>query len=128
MVKGQASFASCAIFLLPEEQTVSCYGCLLNRFRARGWVARELRTQLIGEFMDLVDDLRNSYINDDGHGSTVGDIVTILCGCPEVCRKEKTLVMFRLNCLCIGLFPPISPSVRFGSFVSPSGGPELSKK
>ena len=35
--------------------------------------------------------------------------------------------MFRLDCLCIGHFPPISPFVKFGSAVSPSSGTELSE-
>ena len=50
-----------------------------------------------------------------------------LCGCPELCRKQKTLTMFRLICLCIGHFPPFSPSKKFGSALAPSCGPEFSE-
>ena len=54
-------------------------------------------------------------------------MVTFLCGCPELGRKEKTLTVFRLSCLCIGHFPSVLPSGKFGSAVSPSGSSELSE-
>ena len=38
--------------------------------------------------MDSVDDLHYSYIGDDGHGSTVDDMISFFCGSPELCRKR----------------------------------------
>ena len=72
---------------------------------------RELRTLNIEEFLDLVDGLRYAYTDDDGHGPTVGDMVTHLCGCPELCRKGKTLTTLCLRCLCNFYFPPVLSSV-----------------
>ena len=31
-----------------------------------------------------VIDLRCAYIDDDGHGPTVGDMITFTCGCPQM--------------------------------------------
>ena len=94
------------LFLLPKKQAAYFYNCLFNIFSARSWVARELRTLHIENFMDLVDVLRYTYFNDDGYGPTIGDMVTFLCSFPEL-RRKKTLTMFRLSCLCIGHFPPV---------------------
>ena len=77
--------------------------------------------------MNLVKNLRYNYIDDDGHGPTVNDGITFLRGCPELCRKGKTLKMFRLSCLCIGHFPPLLRDAKFDSAVSFSSGPELSE-
>ena len=127
LVKGLASFDYSVFFLLPREQAASWYGCSSSSFSAKGCVASRLRTLYIEEFMDLVDDLQFSYTDDDGHGPTVGDMVTFLCSCPKLCRKQKTSTMLRLTCLFFGHFPPVLPSVKFGSAVSPSSSSELSE-
>ena len=49
------------------------------------------------EYMDLVDDLWYGYVRDDGNGPEIEDIITFLCGCLKLCRKMKTLTMFRLT-------------------------------
>ena len=56
--------------------------------------------------MDLLDDLRYTYTDDGGYDPAVGDMITFLCACPEMCSK-KTLTMFQLSCLRIGHFTPI---------------------
>ena len=112
-VKGRARFDYSVLFLLPKEKTASCCGCVFNSFSASGWLARELKTLHSQEFIDLVDDLRYTYIDDDSHSPAVGDMVTFICGCPEMCSKEKKLTMFRLSCLRIGQFPPVLPSVLY---------------
>ena len=124
-VKRLATFDYSVLFLLPKEHAASCYSCLFNSFSAKCRVARELMTLHIEEFIDLVDDLRCAYIVDDSHGLTVGDMVTFMIGCPALWRREKTLTIFRLSCLCHGHFPSILPTVKFGSAVSSSSGPEL---
>ena len=124
---GQGSFDYSVLFLLPKEKAASRYGCLFNSFTAKGWVAREPRTMDIEEFTDLVDGLQKTYLGDNGHGPTVADMVTFLCRCPELCRKGKMLTIFWLNCLCIGHLRPVLPSVKFGSAVSSSDGPDLSE-
>ena len=101
LVKSLARFEYSVPFLLPKKQAASCYGCLLNIFSARGCVARKLRTLHNEEFMDLVEVLRYTHIDDDGHGPALGDIVTFLSGCPELCRNEKTLTIFRLSCYAL---------------------------
>ena len=125
LVKGLASFDYSALFTLPKKKAVSFYACLFNSFSFRGWVAKELRTLHIEEYMDLVNDLRYAYSGVDGHCLAVDDMSTFLCGCPELCRKTKTTRVFRLSCLCLGHFPPETPSVGFGSAISSSSGPDL---
>ena len=77
--------------------------------------------------MVLVDDLQFNYFEDNCHAPNVGGMVTFLCGCPELRRKEKTITIFRLKCLSIVHFPPVLPGVKIRSAVSPLSGPELSE-
>ena len=107
LVKDLVSFENSALFLFSKEQAASCYACLFYSFSARRWVARELRTLKIEQFLDLVDDLRYAYFDDDGNGPIDDGMVNFLCGFPELCQKQKTLTIFRLSCLCIGHFPPV---------------------
>ena len=125
-VKGRALFEFSVLFLLPKERTASCCDYLFNSFNARGWFARELNTLHSENFMDLFDDLRFTFIDDDGHGPAVDDMVAFICGCPEMCSKEKK-TMFRLSCLRIGQFPPVLPSVKSGFADFPTSGPVLSE-
>ena len=127
LVKGLVSFNYRILFELPKEQFSLGNGGLFNSFSLRGWVAKELKTLHIEVYMDLVDDLRYSYISDDGSGTEIGVMITFLCNCPEVCRKKKTLTVLQLSCLCISLFPDSIPDVRFGSAMVPPKGPDLSE-
>ena len=45
--------------------------------------------------MDIVDDMRYGYIDDDGLDPTVDDMDNFLCICQELCHKWKTLTLFR---------------------------------
>ena len=82
----------------------------------------------IEEFMQLVDKLRSPYFDEDGHGPTVGDMVAFSSGCPELCRKEKTLTKTSLSCRCIGLFPYVLTTAKNSSAVSSCNGPYISEK
>ena len=124
-IKELASFDYRIIFELPKEQAAWCYGCLINSFSVRGWVAKELITLHIEEYMDLVNHLRYSYITDDKSGHEKGDFVIFLCGRPELCQKVKTLTVFQLGCLCVYHFPASIPDVRFSPVFVPSKGPAL---
>ena len=64
---------------------------------------------LIEEYMDQVNDLRFGFIGDDGHGPAVDAMIRILCGCPELCGKTKTVRVLRPKCLCLGHFVLIHP-------------------
>ena len=55
--------------------------------------------------MNLVDDLRYGYIDDDAHGPAVDDTIRFLRRFVELCRKRKTLTLFGFRCLCLGQFP-----------------------
>ena len=76
---------------------------------------KKLRTTHYLEIVDLADDFRYEFISDDGSGPEIEDLITFLGGCPELCRKTKTLVMFRLSCLCVSHVPaPLPFAVGFG--------------
>ena len=126
-MKGLASFRFCVLFELPNEQTALCYRCFYKSFGLGGWLAKELRTIHKEEGLNLVDFLSNSHGSDDGSGSEIGVIITILCGRPELPRKTKTMTMLRLSYLCVGHFPSPLPVVLFYPAVSSSEGPNLAK-
>ena len=86
-------------FCYQNQQAASCYGCLFYSISAKGWVALELRTLYTEKFVELFDDLRYAFIDEDGHGPTVGEMVIFLCYCPVLCQREKILTMFRIGCL-----------------------------
>ena len=70
--------------------------------------------------MDLADDLRYSYFSDDRSGPELSDMITFLCGCPELCRNLKCLTVFQLGCLCFSQYPASVSDVRFGSVMTSS--------
>ena len=69
LMKGLVGFDYSFLFDLPKEQAALCYGCLFKSFSVHIAVAKELATVDIEEHMDLVDNLRYSYVSDNGSGS-----------------------------------------------------------
>ena len=64
-----------------------------------GWVAKEIRTVHIEEYLHFVNDLRFAYEDEDGVGPEVGDKISLLSGCPELSRETRTMTLFRIRCL-----------------------------
>ena len=73
--------------------------------------------------MDLVDNLRYSYVSDDSSGPVIEGMITFMCGCPELCPKTDTLTIFRRGYLCVSHFPTLRHAMQIGLAVSSSEGP-----
>ena len=52
-------------------------------------MAEELRNVRVEEYLKLADDFRYSFFSDDGSGPEIFDLVTLMCGCPELCRMVE---------------------------------------
>ena len=58
-------FVLILLFELPNEQTALCFDCLFIGFSVRRWLTKGLKAVHFKMYMDLVNDLRYSYTNDD---------------------------------------------------------------
>ena len=115
LVIGLACFDFSVLFKLPEIVAVDCYQQLFQSFSSRGWVARELRNVHIDEYIEFIDDVRHVYLDEEGVGPDVEDMVSFLTSCPELSRRECTWDFFKLCCLCLGHVAPQLPDVSLGS-------------
>ena len=111
LVKGMASFDYSTLFILPQPQAIECYRHLFQSFSSRGWLARELKNVHMDDFVEFVDDLRHVYLDNVISGPGIDDMVIFLANCPELVRREYTLHVFKLCCLCLGHICPALPSV-----------------
>ena len=68
------------------ERAASWCGCLLNIFSVKGWIAKELRTMHVEEYMDLVDNLAYSYFDDEVREIELDDMVTFFSSSPKLSR------------------------------------------
>ena len=96
-----------------------CLTCLKNKLPSATVVSAKNSASTVGwlavhveEYLYLFDDLRYSFVSDNGSGPEINDMVFFLCACPALCRKMKTLTVFRLYCLCLYNFPNSMPDVR----------------
>ena len=63
------------------------------------------------DYVEFVDDLRHVYLDNVISGPVIDDMVTFLSNCPELARREYTLHVFKLCCLCLGHICPALPIV-----------------
>ena len=54
------------------------------------------------DYVEFVDDLRHVFLDNVISGPVIDHMVTFLSNCPELARREYTLHVFKLCCLCIG--------------------------
>ena len=66
-------------------------------------------------------------MDDDNNGPEVGDMVSLLAGCPKLC-EPKVLILFHLGCLSLPQVRLELPEARFGSSSGVGDGPDLSEK
>ena len=59
------------------------------------------------DYVEIVDDLRLVYLDNMISGPMVNDMVTFLANCPELARREYTLHVFKLCCLCLSHICPV---------------------
>ena len=100
-----ASFDYSTLFVLPRPQAIECYRHLFQSFSSRGWLARELKNVHMDYFVEFFDDLRHVYLDN----VIFDDMVTFLANCPELTRRDNTLHVFKLCCLCLGHICPCLP-------------------
>ena len=111
LVMGMASFDYSTLFVLPRPQAIECYRQLFQSFSSRGWLAKEFKNVHMDDYVEFVDDLRHVYLDNMIRGPMVDDMVTFLAIYPELARREYTLHVFKLCCLCLGYFCPVLPTV-----------------
>ena len=111
LVMGMASFDYSTLFVLSPPQAIECYRHLFQSFSSRGWLAKELKNVHMDDFVQFTADFRHVYLDSVINGPVVADMVTFLANCPEMARREYTLHVFKLGCLCLGHICPISPTV-----------------
>ena len=63
--------------------------------------------------MDLIDQIRYGYSDDDGCGPGKDGVITFSYGCPQLCQRGKTMTIFCLSCSYIGHIAPTSPKLQF---------------
>ena len=115
LVIGLACFDYSVLFKLPKTVAVDCYQHLFQSLSSRGWVARELRDVHIDDYIEFIDDVRHLYLDEEGLGPDVEDMVSFLSSCPELSRREYTWDLFKLCCLCLGQIVPKMPDVSLGA-------------
>ena len=108
---GRASFEYSTLFILPRPQAIECYRHLFQSFRSRGWLSRELKNVHMDDFVEFVDDLRHVYLDNVISGPVIDYMVTFLAKCPDLARREYTLHVFKLCCLCLGHICPALPTM-----------------
>ena len=83
LVIGLASFDYAVLFKLTKDAAVDCNQHVFQSFSSWGWVARELRSVHIDDYVEFVDDVRHVYLDEVGAGPTVEDKVSFLSSSPE---------------------------------------------
>ena len=111
LVMGMASLDYSTLFVLSQPQAIECYRHLFQSFSSHGWLAKDLKNDHIDDYVEFVDNLRHLYLDDMIGGPVIDDMATFLAKCPELARREYTLHVFKLCCLCLGHLCPVLPSV-----------------
>ena len=126
LVMGMASFGYSTLFGLSRLQAIECYRHLFQSFSSRRWLATELKIVYMDDYVDFVDDLRHVYLDNVISGPVIDDMFTFLSNCPELARREYTLRVFKLCCLCLGHICPALPFVGLNYPMSGVGNVDLS--
>ena len=111
LVIGMASFDYSTLFVLDRSQAIECYRYLFQSFSSRGWLAKELRNVNMDDYVEFIDNLRHVYLEKVISGPVIDDMVTFLANCPEMARREYTVHVFKLSCLCLGHICPALPTM-----------------
>ena len=121
LVTGMANFDYSTLFVLSRPQAIECYRQLFQSFSSRGWLAKEFKNVQMDDYVEFVDDLRHVYLDNVISGPVIDDMVIFLTNCPELARREYTLHVFNLCCLCLG---HICPALQFIGLNYPMSGLE----
>ena len=115
LVVGMACFDYCVLFILPSGQATDCYARLFQSFCFRVWLAKELKNVHMDDYLEFIDDLSFVCLDELHNGPKIENMVTFLSSSPEMSKREYTLFVFNLCCLCLGHIVPELPKVSLGS-------------
>ena len=115
LVVGLACFVVRVLIHMPKPQAVNCYRHIFQSFSSCGWLSRELRNIHIVDYVELVDDDSQIYLNDVGTGPALEDMVSFVSSCREMVRREYTFHVFNPCCQCLGLVLSSMRGVEMGS-------------
>ena len=83
-VVGLACFEYSVLFTLPRGQAMDCYAQMFQSFRARGWLAKELKNVHMDDCLEYIGDLRFAYLDELHIGPKIEELVTFLLSSPEL--------------------------------------------
>ena len=63
------------------------------------------------DYVEFIDDFCHAFLDNVISEPVVEDMVTFQAICPELARRECTLHVFKLCCLCLGHICPVLPFV-----------------
>ena len=81
LVKRLGCFDYSVIFCLPKEQAAGCFGSLFHSFSVLGWVAKDVRTVHVAEFLHFVENIRSANLDENISEPEVGDMLSLLPDC-----------------------------------------------
>ena len=67
------------------------------------------------DYVKFVDHISHIYLDGFGTGPAVEYTVSFLFSRPELSRREHTLHLFKLCCVCLGYVAPCLPKVELRS-------------
>ena len=88
-------------------------------------VGKGIRNVHMDDYVEFIDDLRHVYLDNMVSGPMVDDMVTFLANCLELARREYTLHVFKLCCLCLAHICPVLPSMGLSYPMSGAGTVDL---
>ena len=97
-----ASFDYSTLFALPRPQVFECYRHLFQSLSSRVWLAKDLENVHMDDCVEFFEDLRHVYLDKVINGPMVDYMVTFPANSPELTRREYTIQVFMLCCLCLG--------------------------
>ena len=112
IVRGMVSFDHTVLLSQPMDQALFCFRALYYSSQLRGWVQEADETDYREEYVEFLDQFRNSH----GHLRTaysVPDIVDLLVSLPSFRGRPRLFHLFRLKCLCLTESSPDLPTIRF---------------
>ena len=86
---GLVCFDYSVLFSSPTGRAMDCYARLIQSFCVCGYLAKELKTPHMDNYLEFVDDLRFVFLDKLPIGPKIEDMVTFLLSSPELSNKES---------------------------------------
>ena len=101
LVVGVACFDYDLKFKLLKDEAIDCYQHVFYSLSSRGSLERELRIVRIDEYADFVVDVEKFFLDDMCFRPAIEGTFSFLFACPELKRREYTLHVLKVCCLCV---------------------------